>query len=200
MRASKAFVSLVVLSFLACLSARAADTSVQFRRGDANGDGKLDLSDPIKTLGNLFIDGGEFSCAKACDSNADGLVDLSDVIFSLSYLFQGGAEPPAPGMRCGADLSAGDLDCRSYPPCASVRPEGQSEFATPLLGNPRAGGPAAGDAAGMGAPGTTDPAGPPQAREAAPERLIEESDIYKLEGNLLFVLNRYRGLQVIDLT
>ena len=200
MRASKSLAFIFILPGFLGLAAWAADPSIQFRRGDANGDGKLDLSDAIKTLGNLFLDGGAFDCAKASDSNGDGLVDLSDVIFSLEYLFQGGTEPPAPGLICGADPSADALDCQSYPACA--RPSGRSDFVSPLLGNPRAAGaPAAGaDAAGFGAPGAADAGATPQGAAPAPDRLIEESDIYKLEGNLLLVLNRYRGLQVIDLT
>jgi hypothetical protein len=81
------------------------------------------------------------------------------------------------------------------------RPEGQSEFETPTQG-----GGTAYDRAGGAAPGAPtaeagDNRGPTAApAEQPPERLIEESDIYKLVGTKLFVLNRYRGLQVIELS
>ncbi|MBN2360808.1 MAG: beta-propeller domain-containing protein [Deltaproteobacteria bacterium] len=74
------------------------------------------------------------------------------------------------------------------------RPVGQSTFETPLGGaNPSTGN------YGEAAPNSSDQAGGRESG-AAQERAIEESDIYKLEGNTLFVLNRYRGLQIIDLT
>ncbi|MHB1846413.1 MAG: beta-propeller domain-containing protein, partial [Deltaproteobacteria bacterium] len=35
---------------------------------------------------------------------------------------------------------------------------------------------------------------------SAPSRAIQEADIYKVSGNTLFVLNQYRGLQIVDVT
>ncbi len=35
---------------------------------------------------------------------------------------------------------------------------------------------------------------------SAPARTIQEADIYKVAGNTLFVLNQYRGLQIVDVT
>lgn len=57
----------------------------------------------------------------------------------------------------------------------------------------------AADGAGEAAPGA--PAAPPEA-EAVPDltREIVEADIYRLEGDLLYVLNRYRGLVIIDVS
>ncbi len=68
-------------------------------RGDANGDGGLDISDAVSMLGGLFL--GEetgAACPEALDSNVDGRHDLSDAIFLLAYFFQGGVElaPPTP--------------------------------------------------------------------------------------------------------
>lgn len=41
---------------------------------------------------------------------------------------------------------------------------------------------------------------PPTAGESGAPRTVEEGDIVKLEGDTLYVLNRYRGLQIVDLS
>ncbi|MCZ6792002.1 MAG: hypothetical protein O7J95_00140, partial [Planctomycetota bacterium] len=64
-------------------------------RGDANGDGGLDIGDPIATLGFLFL-GRSIRCLEGANSNSDRRVDVSDVVYSLSHLFLGGPPPPAP--------------------------------------------------------------------------------------------------------
>jgi hypothetical protein len=58
-----------------------------FVRGDTNGDDKVDISDPIATLGFLFGDMTVLSCEDAADSNDDGGIDISDPIDTLGYLF-----------------------------------------------------------------------------------------------------------------
>src|SRR5579863_7782903 len=35
---------------------------------------------------------------------------------------------------------------------------------------------------------------------AAQQRTVQEADIYKLVGNTLYILNAYRGLQIVDVT
>jgi hypothetical protein len=80
-----------------------------FRRGDVNGDGTADITDPIVLLGYLFQGGKALSCPDAADGNDDGLLDISDPITILGYLFQGGEEPPAPGpIACGPDPTPAD--------------------------------------------------------------------------------------------
>src|SRR5881397_3221895 len=171
-----------------------AQAPASFRRGDANADSRVDLSDSIFTLRYLFVGGTSPPCLDAGDSNDDGLVDISDAVHILIHLFLGGADIPAPGLLCGPDPTQDTLDCGSYEPCNAH--QGQSEFATPLAGAPGAGVPGREDQAGGPAP----PAGPPAPpAPAAQGRTIEESDIYKLSGTNLFVLNRYRGLQILDL-
>lgn len=87
-----------------------------FRRGDDNGDGVIDLADPISTLGYLFY-GGPESCRDAQDANDDGAVDLADPIYGLMYQFYGGTPPPAPTDGCGVDPTDDDLDCVVPPAC-----------------------------------------------------------------------------------
>jgi hypothetical protein len=101
-----------------------------FHRGDASGDGELDVSDGLCLLQLLFLAQGELPCLEAADANNDGQVDCSDAVFLLGYLFMGTPPPPAPGppgLPCGPDPdppgSAGRLSCWSYPPCAlAARP------------------------------------------------------------------------------
>jgi len=69
------------------------------RPGDANGDGNLDLSDPIALLQNLFVETRPLACGDdpnvggnliLLDWNDDGAVDISDPVATLSFLFSGG--------------------------------------------------------------------------------------------------------------
>lgn len=186
-----------IVTALALLSASLAFSadSVSFRRGDSNADLRLDLTDPVYTLRTLFLGGPESSCADAADANDDGALNISDPLFTLLHLFLGGPEPPAPGLVCGMDPSADSLGCAAFAPCEIQ--EGPSEFSSPLAGGPGMLG--GGREDNVGGPGPAPPAAGPGPAPAAPARLIEESDIYKVSGTNLFVLNRYRGLQVIDI-
>lgn len=67
-----------------------------FFRGFVNGDGQLDVSDPIHILGFLHLGGPPPMPLEAGDVNGDGVTDLSDAVFLLDYLFLGGLRPPAP--------------------------------------------------------------------------------------------------------
>ncbi|MBI4600389.1 MAG: tetratricopeptide repeat protein [Planctomycetes bacterium] len=80
--------------------------------GDANQDGKLDLSDAVWLLGHLFLgtfaalpcEGGTASSPgpgelALLDSNGDGRIDLSDAVRVLGFLF-GGSAPPILGVEC----------------------------------------------------------------------------------------------------
>ncbi len=90
---------------------------VPFRRGDANVDGSLNLTDAIYLLVYLFLGGQEPRCREAGNINADSGIDLSDPVSLLSFLFLGGPQPPAPGpFSCGPDPGepGQDLGCLSY--------------------------------------------------------------------------------------
>jgi hypothetical protein len=96
-----------------------------FQRGDANGDGALDLSDAIHVLAHLFLSGPEPGCLEAADADDDGAVGLTDAVRLLSHLFRSGPPPSPPGSPespCGPDPGLpggpGDLGCRSHPVCA----------------------------------------------------------------------------------
>jgi hypothetical protein len=84
----------------------------RFLRGDANGDGAIDLSDAIATLGFLFQNLPRGACGDATDANDDGQIDISDSITVLLYLFRDGPPlPPPGGLECGVDLTDDSLGC-----------------------------------------------------------------------------------------
>ena len=86
-------------------------------RGDANVDGRVDISDPVATLERLFLAGPPLRCPDAADSDDDGALALTDAIRTLSYLFRSGSPPASPGpTTCGVDPTADAL-----PECSSVR-------------------------------------------------------------------------------
>ncbi len=102
-----------------------------FIRGDANCDGRSDISDSVWTLNYLFGGGSRPCCGDSADVNDDGKVDISDPIRELNYLFQGGPAPPSPGpdLPCGVDPTNDDNDERlpcAYPEatCAPPPPAG----------------------------------------------------------------------------
>ncbi len=88
-----------------------------FRRGDSNSDGKVDISDSLRTLAFLFLGAQPPNCNDAADSNDDNRLDLSDTVYGLSFLFLGGAPLPDPGGDdCGQDPTD-SIGCASYPGC-----------------------------------------------------------------------------------
>lgn len=85
-----------------------------FVRGDSNGDGQLDISDPIRTLNFLFAGGVTIGCQDAADANDDGGVDISDAVYSLNFLFAGGKDIPPPISKSGMDPTDDALSCGFY--------------------------------------------------------------------------------------
>lgn len=88
-----------------------------FSRGDANGDGGLDVSDPIFLLTALFLGGPQPPCDDAADADNDGEESLTDAIFVLRFLYLQGPEPPPPFPGCGLEPGEDDLSCKEYAAC-----------------------------------------------------------------------------------
>jgi hypothetical protein len=88
-----------------------------FLRGDANGDGIVDISDAVFTLNYLFLGGSAPLCEVAGDSNDDGSVNISDPSYTLNYLFLGGTAIPSPFPDCGRDPTADTLSCNTPSGC-----------------------------------------------------------------------------------
>jgi hypothetical protein len=82
-----------------------------FLRADATGDGKLDISDPIATLGYLFLGSAAGGCLDAFDADDSGTTTISDAILSLNFLFAGGGAPPPPFPEPGPDPTEDAVRC-----------------------------------------------------------------------------------------
>lgn len=89
----------------------------RFRRGDADGNGTVNLTDAVFTLNALFQGGPQSACQDASDADDNGLLNLTDPVFTLNYLFRGsGLPPPPPGpTELGADPTEDPLTCAVYP-------------------------------------------------------------------------------------
>ena len=86
-----------------------------FRRSDADGNGAVDITDPVTILGTLFAGSGPLSCPDAADANDDNAVDVSDAVYTLLWLFSGGEAPPPPGGdECGVDETPSTLAACVY--------------------------------------------------------------------------------------
>ena len=82
-----------------------------FIRCDANGDGDVNISDPVWLLNELFRGGPPSLCPIARDCNNDGDVNITDAIYALLYLFGGGPTPPLPFPECGSVDGTTSADC-----------------------------------------------------------------------------------------
>lgn len=97
------------------------DARSGFVRGDADGDGRLSMTDAVLTvldaIGRRQVDG---NCPAALDADESGEIDLSDAVRLLRYLFAYGDPPPPPYPACGPDSVGAPLPCdRECPPCDS---------------------------------------------------------------------------------
>lgn len=91
----------------------------EFRRGDCNLDGNVNLGDAVCFLNILFIfPPPPWPCKDSTDSNDDGGANIADAVFLLGYLFSSGPPPPDPGPdTCGLDPTLDGLDCTAPNPC-----------------------------------------------------------------------------------
>lgn len=90
---------------------------VPFIRGDVDASGDLTITDPIRSLGYLFLGQATPDCLDAADSNGDLKLDLSDPIHTLAFLFTGGPAPPVPFPGCGPGAPEGP-GCSVFAACA----------------------------------------------------------------------------------
>ncbi len=91
--------------------------TVEFRRGDANTDGALNMADAIFILQHLFANGPTPTCLDAADANDAGAIDLADGIYILQNLFADGRAIPPPNGVCGMDPTPDQVECMSYEHC-----------------------------------------------------------------------------------
>jgi hypothetical protein len=93
-----------------------------FRRGDADGNGVVQLTDAITVLGFLFQGTAAPGCFDAADADDNGAVQLTDAITVLGFLFQGTPAPPFPGpIDCDEDVEPAEpsdaIGCTEYTSC-----------------------------------------------------------------------------------
>jgi hypothetical protein len=65
----------------------------EYQRGDANGDGLIDVGDVVYLINYLFKNGPAPSALPAGDVNCDSVVDVGDVVYLINYLFKSGPPP-----------------------------------------------------------------------------------------------------------
>jgi len=94
----------------------------------------------------------------------------------------------APRILATAAIAACFAGCRERP-APAPHPIGADSFTSP---SPGSGGPS------VRTDGAPVPTAGPGATAGTP-RTVEEADVYKLSGSTLYVLNAYRGLQILDL-
>ncbi|MBN1459430.1 MAG: dockerin type I repeat-containing protein [Armatimonadetes bacterium] len=94
-----------------------ADAQSQFRRGDINADGEVNVTDPVALLDYLFAATDAPPCKDAADVNDDGKVEISDPVRLLGFLFLGLERPPDPFTACGVDSTGDELDCTTFDKC-----------------------------------------------------------------------------------
>lgn len=92
---------------------------VQFRRGDANDSGAVDIPDVTTILNFVFgIDPMAVTCQDAADVNDDGQVNIADITPLLNGIFGiAGPQPQPPFPLCGVDMTPSLLTCDSYTNC-----------------------------------------------------------------------------------
>ena len=62
-------------------------------RGDATGDGTLDVGDVLYLVNYLFLGTSAPCPMEAGDATCDGIVDVADALFIINYLFLGTSPP-----------------------------------------------------------------------------------------------------------
>ena len=85
--------ALLMISVMILCWTSSSSEAQTFLRGDADGSGVLDISDPVYNLTPQFLGGLDPICLDALDDDDSGVVDISDAMFTLLYLFLNGVEP-----------------------------------------------------------------------------------------------------------
>ncbi len=91
-----------------------------FSRGDADGNGALQLTDAVRILNVLFLGTGSIGCLDAADADDNGDLQLTDAVRILNVLFLGTGTIPPPGPTgepCGGDPTEDGLGCGAFPRC-----------------------------------------------------------------------------------
>lgn len=85
--------------------------TVDFIRGDANNDARVNIADGVWIINELFLGGPANPCPISSDSNGDGNTDAGDAIYIFNYRFLDGPMPTAPYPSCGQVDGQTPEDC-----------------------------------------------------------------------------------------
>ena len=88
-----------------------SENSSSFVRGDANADGRIEITNAIVILTHLFLGGTQPRCLDALDVNDTGSLDITDAIYLLGHLFLGTKAPPPPYPGEGEDPTGDTVPC-----------------------------------------------------------------------------------------
>jgi len=83
-----------------------------FVRGDANEDGRIDLTDAIFIFKHVSLQGQSPRCQDAEDVDDNGDIEETDGKILLNYLFLGGPPPESPFPEMGKDPTLDNLACQ----------------------------------------------------------------------------------------
>ena len=87
-----------------------------FIRGDANGDGTVNIIDAIRILELVFGGVDPITCLDQLDTNDDEIANIVDVIFLLEFAVLGTSVMPSPFPACGLDATGNEAaDCAEQP-------------------------------------------------------------------------------------
>jgi N-acetylneuraminic acid mutarotase len=84
-----------------------------FTRGDADGNGSVDLADAVRILFRLYAGGAPFECDDAADADNLGSIELPDALRILYYLFTDAEPLDAPVAGEAGDSRPDLLGCGS---------------------------------------------------------------------------------------
>jgi hypothetical protein len=88
-----------------------------FIRGDVDQSGGLDITDPVRIFGFLFLGAQPTSCQDTMDGDDNGELEITDGIYLLNFLFLGGSQPRPPFPFCGQDPTADAISCDVHAAC-----------------------------------------------------------------------------------
>ncbi|MGE3166342.1 MAG: dockerin type I repeat-containing protein [Planctomycetota bacterium] len=95
-----------------------AGGGTQLRRGDANDNGQVEISDVSRILNFIFGINTNLPCQDAADVNDDGQINVADVPVLLNGIFGiAGTQPAPPFPLCGTDMTPSILTCTTFASC-----------------------------------------------------------------------------------
>ncbi len=81
-----------------------------FLRGDATGEGRITITDPIAVLNHLFLS-GILGCPDGGDADDNGVLEITDALRMLGWMFLDGPPFSAPFPQSGLDPTPDSLGC-----------------------------------------------------------------------------------------